>query len=311
MNRPTPRTRLATLVAAPVAALLALLALIGCGGADASIAMSGAPGIDHGDDPSGDAPTRIVSISPSGTEMLFAIGAGDQVVAVDSYSYFPAEAPVTDLSGWQPNVEAIIGYDPDLVLMSYDPGDVVAGLEAAGVESLVFPAAVVVADTYAQIQQLGDVVGRSAQAAQLVADMQAEMADLAARAEAAGAAGLTYYHELDDTLFSVTSSTFIGEIYAMAGLVNVADAADPDGTAYGYPQLSAEFLVDAGPDLVFLADVECCAQTAEVVAARAGWETIPAVVNGDIVELPADVPSRWGPRIVDFLRVVVDAVSAG
>ena len=295
----------------PLMVALAIITLAACGSSNSPIAMSGSPGVDLGDDLSGAAPTRIVSLSPSGTEMLFAIGAGDQVVAVDTYSYFPEGTPVTDLSGWEPNVEAIIGYEPDLVLMSYDPGDVVAGLEAAGVKAVVQPAAVVVADTYTQILELGDLTGRSAQAAQVVAEIQIEMNALADEAATAGAAGLTYYHELDDTLFSITSSTFIGEIYAMAGLVNVADAADPDGTAYGYPQLSAEFLVDAGPDFVFLADVECCAQTADVVAVRAGWQTIPAIVEGRIVELPADIPSRWGPRIVDFLRVVVHAVTTG
>ena len=295
----------------PLMVALAIITLAACGSSNSPIAMSGSPGVDLGDDLSRAAPTRIVSLSPSGTEMLFAIGAGDQVVAVDTYSYFPEGTPVTDLSGWEPNVEAIIGYEPDLVLMSYDPGDVVAGLEAAGVKAVVQPAAVVVADTYTQMLELGDLTGRSAQAAQVVAEIQIEMNALADEAATAGAAGLTYYHELDDTLFSITSSTFIGEIYAMAGLVNVADAAAPDGTAYGYPQLSAEFLVDAGPDFVFLADVECCAQTADVVAVRAGWQTIPAIVEGRIVELPADIPSRWGPRIVDFLRVVVHAVTTG
>ena len=295
----------------PLMVALSIIALAACGSSNSPMAMSGSPGVALGDDLSGAAPTRIVSLSPSGTEMLFAIGAGDQVVAVDTYSYFPEGTPVTDLSGWEPNVEAIIGYEPDLVLMSYDPGDVVAGLEAAGVKAVVQPAAVVVADTYTQMLELGDLTGRSAQAAQVVAEIQIEMNALADEAATAGAAGLTYYHELDDTLFSITSSTFIGEIYAMAGLVNVADAADPDGTAYGYPQLSAEFLVDAGPDFVFLADVECCAQTADVVAVRAGWQTIPAIVEGRIVELPADIPSRWGPRIVDFLRVVVHAVTTG
>ena len=295
----------------PLMVALAIITLAACGSSNSPMAMSGSPGVDLGDDLSRAAPTRIVSLSPSGTEMLFAIGAGDQVVAVDTYSYFPEGTPVTDLSGWEPNVEAIIGYEPDLVLMSYDPGDVVAGLEAAGVKAVVQPAAVVVADTYTQILELGDLTGRSAQAAQVVAEIQIEMNALADEAATAGAAGLTYYHELDDTLFSITSSTFIGEIYAMAGLVNVADAADPDGTAYGYPQLAAEFLVDAGPDFVFLADVECCAQTADVVAVRAGWQTIPAIVEGRIVELPADIPARWGPRIVDFLRVVVHAGTTG
>ena len=117
-------------------------------------------------------------------------------------------------------------------------------------------------------------------------------------------------HELDDTLYTVTSSTFIGEVYTLAGLVNAADPADADGSAWGYPQLSAEYLLDADPDLIFLADTRCCAQDAETVAARPGWESLTAVETGRIVELDDDVASRWGPRIVDFLRAIVNAVNA-
>ena len=76
-----------------------------------------------------DYPQAIISLSATATEILFAIGAGDQVIAVDEYSTYPAEAPVTDLSGFTPNVEAIAEYGPDLVVISYDPGDLVAGLE--------------------------------------------------------------------------------------------------------------------------------------------------------------------------------------
>ena len=286
--------------------ILAAMALAACGGVDSSIAMSGAPGVDHG---TTDGPARIVSISTVATEMLFAIGAGDQVVAVDSLSTFPADAPVTDLSGFEPNIEAILGFRPDLVVLSYDPGDVVAGLQAAGVESLLQGASMTIADTYSQILALGEITAHAAEATALVEAMRAEITDLAAsvidREEP-----LTYYHELDDTLYTVTSSTFIGEVYALAGLVNAADPADADGSSWGYPQLSAEYLLDADPDIIFLADTKCCAQTAATVAERPGWGTLTAVSTGRIIELDDDVASRWGPRIVDFLRTIVDAVNS-
>ena len=275
-----------------------------CGGAKASSAMSGVPAAAE---PAGH--ERIVSISTVATEMLFAIDAGDRVVAVDSMSNYPAEAPTTDLSGYQPNVEAILGFAPDLVVLSYDPGDVVAGLEAAGVATLLQGAAYTLADTYDQITALGAITGDVDEAAALVAGMQSEMAELAASVQERDEP-LSYYHELDATLYTVTSSTFIGEVYALAGLVNAADAADPDGASWGYPQLSAEYLLDADPDLIFLADTRCCSQTAVTVAERPGWETLTAVTNGTVVELDDDVASRWGPRIVDLLRVIVDSVNA-
>ena len=292
--------------AALVATLLATVTA--CAGADSSIAMSGSPGVDHGTT-THDGPARIVSISTVATEMLFAIGAGDRVVAVDSMSNFPAEAPMTDLSGFEPNVEAILGFEPDLVILSYDPGDVVASLDAAGVESLLQGAAYTIDDTYAQIETLGAVTGDVEAADALVADMQAEMAALADSVEPRDEP-LSYYHELDDTLYTVTSSTFIGAVYALAGLVNAADPTDADGSAWGYPQVSAEYLLDADPDLVLLADTKCCDQDATTVAARPGWENLTAVSEGRIIELDDDVASRWGPRIVDFLRSIVEAVNA-
>ena len=282
---------------------LLVVVIAACGGAKASSAMSGVPAAAE---PAGH--ERIVSISTVATEMLFAIDAGDRVVAVDSMSNYPAEAPTTDLSGYQPNVEAILGFAPDLVVLSYDPGDVVAGLEAAGVATLLQGAAYTLADTYDQITALGAITGDVDEAAALVAGMQSEMAELAASVRERDEP-LSYYHELDDTLYTVTSSTFIGEVYALAGLVNAADAADPDGASWGYPQLSAEYLLDADPDLIFLADTRCCSQTAVTVAERPGWETLTAVTNGAVVELDDDVASRWGPRVVDLFRVIVDSVN--
>ena len=293
-----------TVVTRKILGPLLVIVIAACGGTEASNATSGAPAAAEGA-----RPERIVSISTVATEMLFAIDAGDRVVAVDSMSNYPAEAPATDLSGYQPNVEAILGFAPDLVVLSYDPGDVVAGLEAAGVATLLQGAAYTLADTYDQITALGAITGDVDEAAVLVADMQSEMADLAASVQERDEP-LSYYHELDDTLYTVTSSTFIGEVYALAGLVNTADAADPDGASWGYPQLSAEYLLDADPDLIFLADTRCCSQTAATVAERPGWETLTAVTNGAVVELDDDVASRWGPRIVDLLRVIVDSVNA-
>ncbi len=252
-------------------------------------------------------PMSIVSLSATATEILFAIGAGSQVVAVDDFSNFPPEAPVTDLSGFQPNVEAILGYEPDLVLVSFDPGDVVAGLDAAGVPTIVHDAAVTIDDTYTQIEQLGVATGNVGGAAELVLDMQTELDELIASLPQ-DAAGLTYYHELDNTYFSVTSSTFLGELYGLFGLENIADAADPDGDSFGYPQLSAEYVVEADPDLIFLADTKCCEVTAESVAERPGWGQMTAVTQGGVIELDDDIASRWGPRIIDLLREVAAAI---
>jgi len=248
-------------------------------------------------------PERIVSLSPSSTEGLFAIGAGPQVVAVDEYSDFPAEAPTTDLSGFTPNVEAIVAYDPDLVVVSYDPGDLVASLEATGVPVLILDAAVDVDGALAQLGVLGTVTGNTAAATELIRSLE-ERIDAAVAAVPTLDDPPSYFHLVDTTLFTVTSRTFIGSVYGLFGLENVADPADPDGEAFGYPQLSAEFLVDADPDLVFLAGADT-----DTFEGLPGLGGLRAVTDGNVFALPPDVPSRWGPRIVEFVEAVGAAVT--
>ena len=249
-----------------------------------------------------EAPERIVSLSPTATEMLFAIGAGKQVVAVDEQSDFPKRAPTTDLSGYEPNVEAIAGYEHDLVIMDSDA--IASQLEAIGIEVLVLPAATVLDESYAQIEQLGEVTGHTKKANAVVEDMTADIEKLVAKVPAEDPAPTAYY-ELDETFFSADSSTFIGKLIALAGFANIADEAAGDGS--GYPQLSAEFIVESDPDVIFLADTECCKQSAKTVAERPGFEDLSAVEDDQIVELDDDVASRWGPRVVTLLRTLVKA----
>jgi iron complex transport system substrate-binding protein len=250
----------------------------------------------------------VVSLSPVLTEMMFAIGAGDDLVAVDTFSYYPPEALDVphELSAYEPNVEAIAGYEPDIVLISGDFTGLGDQLEPLGIEVWDGPAAVTLDDTYAQIEGLGDLTGNEEQAAAVVAQMQADIDTIVADLPEPPAEPLTYYHELGPELYSATSNTFIGTIYALVGLQNVADVAADESD---YPQLNAEFLIDANPDLIFLADTKCCGESLDTVAARPGWGAIAAVQDGSVIEMDDDIASRWGPRIVDYLRAVADAVA--
>jgi iron complex transport system substrate-binding protein len=291
------------LVPLAVAALLATL-LAGCGD-DSSSTGTSANGSTSTTAAPSNAPQRIVSLSPTATETLFAIGAGDLVVAVDDQSNYPPEAPKTDLSGYTPNVEAIGKYDPDLVVVSGDTEGVVEQLKTLGIDTLVLDAPMTLDDAYAQIEQLGAATGHVADAAAVVRDTRTRIEKAAARAPKTNPP-LRYYHELDNTLFSVSSKTFIGEVYNLAGLENVADAADTSGS--GYPQLSAEYLVNTNPDVVFLADTKCCGQTAATFAQRPGFGTLHAVQTGAVVPLDDDIASRWGPRTADLLETIVAAL---
>ena len=251
-------------------------------------------------------PHRIVSLSPTATETLFAIGAGAQVVAVDDQSDYPKQAPHTSLSGYTPNVEAIAGYRPDLVVVYYDPSGLVKTLRGLGIRVLVQDAAKTLDRAYAQMIALGRVTGHLDNATRLVATMKARIKALVAKG-APRARGLTVYHELGPDLYSATSSTFIGRVYSLFGLKNIADAADTGGT--GYPKLSPEYLVSQSPDIVVLADIRCCAQTPHTVAARPGWSRVAAVRTGTVVMVDDSIASRWGPRIVNFVRAVAAALA--
>lgn len=245
-------------------------------------------------------PARIVSLSATATEDLYAVGAGAQVVAVDSYSNYPDSAPKTSLSGFEPNVEAIAGYRPDLVLVSDDVKGIVGQLSRLRIPVLLEPPAADLDGVYVQLGQIGQATGHPAQATTAVADLKQQIRSILGSVPATGRT-LSVYHELDQTYFSATTHTFIGQIYKLLGLRDIADAA-PGSNAY--PQLSSEFIIAANPDVIVLADTVCCGQSLATVRARPGWSAIRAVRDGAVVPVRDDVASEWGPRIALFLQAV-------
>jgi len=228
-------------------------------------------------------PERIVSLSPTATESLFAIRAGDQVVAV----------------------EAIAGYRPDLVVVAFDPSGLVKGLRKLDIPVLVQPAATNLDEAYAEIEALGLATGHEPAAKAVVKRMRSRIAELVASVPAGKS--ISVYHELGPDYFSVTSKTFIGSIYKLFGAENIADAAG--GKAPDYPQLSAEHILSADPDVIVLSDTKCCGQSPETVAARPGWSKVAAVRNGNVVPVDDDIASRWGPRTVTFVEIVAKALA--
>jgi cobalamin transport system substrate-binding protein len=316
---------LASKLAAVTAALTAV-ALAGCGSA-ISTSASSAPGPSPGGAVAAGSsfpvtltaanglvtikakPVRIVSLAPTATEDLYAIGAGSQVVAVDQNSDYPATSKTTSLSGLTPNLEAIAKYSPDLVISYQNANGLVAGLAKLHIPVLIEPAAATLADAYAQIDQIGRATGHYAQAQQAVTSMRTR---ITAEVKQAGSShpGLTYYWELTaNPYYSVTSSTFIGQILALFGLKSIADAADKASDG-GYPQLSPEYIVKAQPQIIFLADNQAAdgGQTPALVVKRPGWSAIPAVKDGEVIGLNDDIASRWGPRLPQLVEQVAQAV---
>jgi iron complex transport system substrate-binding protein len=251
---------------------------------------------------------RIISLSPTVTEDLFAIGAGKQVIAVDNQSNYPKRAPQTSLSGYNPNAEAVANYHPDLVLISYDPGDFASQLRQLGIKVRFEAAANNLKQTYRQILGLGRLTGHTRGARAIAHSMRKHLAAIVASVPTTRR-HLRVYHELDPTYYSATSSTFIGSVYKLLGFRDIADGAGSAGG--GYPQLSGEYIIAKDPQIVVLADTKCCRQSYTTVAGRPGWSNIAAVQHHRVVSANDDVASRWGPRIVQFARRVARIAKQG
>ncbi|MGH3439830.1 MAG: ABC transporter substrate-binding protein [Sciscionella sp.] len=252
-------------------------------------------------------PRRIVSLSAADTEILFAVGAGKQVVAVDKQSDYPPQAPHTKLDAISPSPESIAAYHPDLVIASNDMANLVSNMAKVKIPVLILASPKTIDAAYQEWSLIGRITGHKADADGVVEHAKNQISSIVAKTPKP-AKPLSYYHELDPTYYTVTSKTFLGQVYSLFGLRNVADPAD-SAAAAGYPQLSAEQVLHANPDLIFLADTRCCSQSAKTVAARPGWNTLNAVRDGNVVSLNDDIASRWGPRIVTLVKTVAAAVT--
>ncbi|MFQ5967448.1 MAG: ABC transporter substrate-binding protein [Acidimicrobiia bacterium] len=247
------------------------------------------------------APARIVSLSATHTEILYAVGAADQIAGTDLTSDFPPEAQTTPkVDALNFNVEEVAVLDPDLVILAFDFQGEVEALERIGIPALVLAPAVTIEGMYEQITVLGIATGRAAAAAELIADMTMRM-EAAVQGFAPGGQ-ITVYHEVDATLFSPNSATFLGDLYSRFGLVNIADEV-PDEFGSGYVQLSPEYILATDPDVIFLGDADF-GETVETVAARPGWSTLSAVATDRVYGLDGDVVGRWGPRTVELAESV-------
>ncbi len=263
------------------------------------------------------APACIVSLSPTATETLFAIGAGHQVQAVDSDANFPRHGlPAKRVNALNPSVESLIGIckattgassKPNLVIISYDANSIKEKLTALGVRVVAQYAPTSLAGALSQIRQLGALTGHAAAADALATSMSRAIAADVRSVPAHPTKKLSVYYELDPTFYSLTSSTFVGALMKSLGVVNIADANETPADA-GYPKLSAEYITSANPKLILLADTLCCKVTPASVRARAGFAHVSAVVNGHVVNLNDDVASRWGPRLVLLMKQITAAV---
>lgn len=257
-------------------------------------------------------PGAIVSLSATATEMLYAIGAGSQVKAVDSTSDYPKQAPITKLSAYTPNAEAIAAYHPDLVIISNNMDGITAKLTALSIPVLDLPAATNLGDVYSEFTELGQATGHVGRALAEENKIKTQISAIRASVPA-HARPVTYFYELSaNPYYSVTSATFVGSLLSLLGMKSIADAAKGAAAAGGYPSLSPEFILKANPDYIILADTGTGGgQTPATVSARPGWSVLGAVKDRHIIALNTDIASRWGPRIVNLLATVAAALKSG
>lgn len=240
-------------------------------------------------------PDAIVALSPAFVEIICALDACDNLVAVDENSDYPPEvADITKVSGFMPSVEGIAAVEPDFVVMSFDPGGLQDALEQLGVTVLFLDAPATLDGVYDQIEILGAVMGNPEGADEVISGMQARVEDITSRLPEGD--GPRVFHELDSTLFSSGPGSFIHDLYVVLGAQNIAEP-----TGEPFPQLSSEAIIEADPEVIILAD-EGLGESPESVAARPGWNAISAVMDDRIHGVDPDLISRPGPRIVDALE---------
>jgi iron complex transport system substrate-binding protein len=305
----------------PLALAAALaLALSGCAGAPAAQAPAAPPATAAASftDARGRevslaaAPQRIVSLAPSITEILFAVGAAEQVVGVTKFCNYPAEADaLPEIGGMTAKtiaVEAIVALKPDLVIGgTTSQAPVVEALEQLGLPVVVFDPASF-EEVYGNIEQIGAISGHPEQAAQVAASMRARVERVAERVAAVPAdeRPAVFYEVFDEPLMTAGPQTFIGQLIELAGASNIfADAAED------YPQVSAEAIVERDPAVIAGPNSHADKLTAELIAARPGWAEISAVRAGRVYLLDADMVSRPGPRLADALEALAAALYPG
>ena len=249
-------------------------------------------------------PQRIASLSAGHTEVLYAIGAGDQIAAVDNTSDCPSavnELPKMD--AYTPSVEQIAGLEPDLVVIFFDPGDLQSSLQGLGIPVLNLAAPESVQGVYDQMALLGEATGHPDDAERVAGEMREAVEDVRSRLGVVEAPAV--FHEVDTNYFSAASGTFIGDLYGMLGASNIADV-----TGQPYPQMSGEAIIQADPDVIILAD-EDAGESPETVKARPGWGSVSAVKNGRVYVIDPDIVSRPGPRLVEALRTLAGYLYPG
>lgn len=248
------------------------------------------------------APSRIISLAPSVTEMLFAIGAGTQVVGVTQFCDFPAEATQKAKVGYaNPNLESLVALEPDLIVAPQEflKPDLIGKLEQLKIPVFIL-ADRTVEDVFAHIQTLGRMLDRSTEATALGMDLRQHIARVKARTQSAAPVRVLYVLN-SEPLITVGPGSFIDQLIGLAGGVNVAAK-----SATAYPRLSMEVVLQENPDILIFPTGEAEGISESEQQAWRKWSTLAAVKRNNLRQIPADLLNRPGPRIGIALELLAD-----
>lgn len=248
-------------------------------------------------------PKRIVSLSPAATEVLYAIGAGDRVVGSDKFSNYPDAAlktPKLDYS--KPDPEAALALNPDLVIMATRQQEQAKQFRDLKMTVLYLEEATTIEGVYENITMFGQLTGQDAQAQRIVANMR-QRVDAVTSKLTAVSKGPRVFYEVTTDLYTASPDTFIGSMLKLLKAENIAA-----GATSKFPQLTAEAVISADPEVVLLADANFTNENADTVSARPGWANVSAVKTRRIYAIDDDIASRPGPRLVDAIEAIAKAL---
>ena len=253
-------------------------------------------------------PDSIVSLLPSVTETLFALGLDDEIVGVSDYDNYPAEtADKEKVGSMDLNMEAILALEPDVAfLQDYhvtNASDGIKQLQEAGIEVVIVEIGSTFDSVYKSIEMIGKATGKSTEADQIVTDMKGTVKGLQEKAE-----GITETKSVwveispQPDIYTAGNGTYINEMLEMIGVVNVA------GDLEGWPKVSEEEAVNMNPDVILTTYGYYVEDASEQILARDGWQEVTAVKNEEVYDIHSDMVTRSGPRLVEGMEEIAKAV---
>ena len=249
-------------------------------------------------------PTKVASFSPEITEIIFELGHGAKLVAVDSNSNYPSSTNSLPKLGFMNiNTESIVQYDPDLIILTAGFEDIASKLESLNYQVVFIDAPKNLAGLWANINILGRIFESEDASNKLIDSLQEKFSNamnLVSSIEDQDKKSV--FLEIDPTLYTVSSDSLIGHLLDLANVINIAGSVEGS-----YPQISLEFIIDKNPSVILLNDTQYGNSVADTLN-RDGWSNIDAIKSKKVFALNADWVSRAGPRTINGLKQIIEFV---